>query len=419
MATLDLQGDPGSGTTGGSTWNPWMAPFHDNAYWSPAGTKLTNQLAGSYQNGLPSQDTQWGDEHGNVWGYDATGQPTQISTSSWTPTSNTQTPTTDQPLPTTQTPGTMSWTNALGNANAAARGNKNINSALNSDQINYLMQRFGGTVGNDVTQAGLDPVLAYLNGWAPGQAGPFGSGSGGGGGTGGTGGPANTGVNGGSFGGTNVFNDPATSSYESLINQRIGQLQTPYTPPDFQPAIDYLRSYFQQLQGAPYSPWQMDTMQTQTLDPMERQRTAAKQQAIQRLSARGIDPSSGIAQQTLNDIDNSFNTIRSTAQSKFTTDAIHQSQQNAQQAAVLGPQISQLEQGNFNTQEGRLDQAVNLASIIPTLSWNRLQSTQTPSMDPSSLLSLLNTFQGQGYNQGSQFTSGLTSILPYLLQLFS
>src|SRR5258705_2916056 len=53
----------------------------------------------------------------------------------------------------------------------------------------------------------------------------------------------------GSYGGTGVFNDPATAAFERLLNQRIGQLQTPYQPPGMQPALDYLNKYFQQLQG--------------------------------------------------------------------------------------------------------------------------------------------------------------------------
>jgi hypothetical protein len=241
--------------------------------------------------------------------------------------------------------------------------------------------------------------------------------AGGGGGGGGQGGSGSAG--GANYAGTSVFGDPATAQWEKLLNARIAALQTPYNNPAFQPAIDQLTQYLQRLNGPAYTPAQMDLMQTQTLDPLEHQRSQAKQQIIQRMAAHGVGPGSGILEKALQDADQQFNALRTKTQAGFATGAIGQDNQNAASAAALAPQIASMYQQQFNAQDARDNQAVSMAGVIPQTAWDRLTGANSlvQQTNPLSALQLAGGFQQQGYQQSQDFTGGLMSILSLLMGL--
>lgn len=225
---------------------------------------------------------------------------------------------------------------------------------------------------------------------------------------------------GGFMGTGGIFDDPSTKAFENLINQRIGQLQTPFQNPDLQPAVDYLRQYFQQLQGPAFTPQQMDLMQTQQFDPLMQQRDQARQQIVQHFAAHGLGPDSGPVQQALLQSDQAYERLGTQARAGVASNAIGVQKQQQQQAASLGRLIAQLQQGQFNSQQGRQDQAVNLASIMPNLAWNRILGANAliQPVNAGSLFNPLQSFQQQGAQQGAQFSNGLMQVLPYLMQLF-
>jgi hypothetical protein len=163
--------------------------------------------------------------------------------------------------------------------------------------------------------------------------------------------------------GTSVFDDPATKHFETLLNQRI-----------------------QELLGPAYTPAQMDLQQTQALDPMEREHQAARQQVIQRLAAHGIPPSSGIVERALEDVDRSFQQLRTKTQAGFATKAIERTDANR-------------------------NQAVGLASTIPNLAWSRLHDAGTNPLNSPQLLALLNAFQQSGYANSDAFMKTVMEIL--------
>ncbi len=210
----------------------------------------------------------------------------------------------------------------------------------------------------------------------------------------------------GSLGG--IFSDQATAAFEKLLNQRIGQLNTPYANPDFQPAIDQLHQYLAQLNGPAYTSQQQDIMQTQALDPMERQRMATKQQALERLASRNIGPGSGIFESVMEGIDQQYNTIRAQTQSGFATRGIEAEKQQASQAASLAPMIAQLQRGQFDSEEARRQMAVQLAEILPTMAWNRLLGAQG-SLTP------LTPGPWMNQQQGGSDTAALFQLLSGLL----
>lgn len=214
-----------------------------------------------------------------------------------------------------------------------------------------------------------------------------------------------------------TFTDPATSGYEGLINALTQKLSTPYQAPDYQSMIDSMNSYIKSLQGPAYTPAQQDVRQTQALDPQERNHQAARRQVIERMGAQGIPPSSGIVEKALENVDNQYATIRANTQSSLATNDMNVSRQNQQQAAALYPAMVGLEnqqyQGNLNNQM----QGVNLAGIIPNMNWNRLIQANglMGQSNPLGALQLQSLFQNNGYNQSSQFSSGLMQLLMSLM----
>ena len=165
-----------------------------------------------------------------------------------------------------------------------------------------------------------------------------------------------------------VFSDPATSEWEQLlrtINTRLQQPQPTYTDA------------------------QRDLMQTQAIDPMERQRQAQKQNTIQRFASRGINPGSGILEQALQDVDRQFDQMRTGQQSQFALNQIGREDQL------------------FNSNEQRALAGLNLFGQIPQLADKRLGMAQGSLMqsNPFQLMQLQNQINQQGqqqqnYNQG-------------------
>lgn len=236
-----------------------------------------------------------------------------------------------------------------------------------------------------------------------------------------SGGPGQAGwgtPSGGGYGGTNVFSDPASQQWEQLLNSLVGKLNTPYTPPGFQPMIDQLSKYFQQLQGPAYTPAQMDLIQTQSTDPLMQSRDHARQQILQNFASRGMDPNSPIVQSALEQSDQKYGVANTQAQAGFATNAIGLDRQNAATAAQVGPQIAGLQQGLYNYNLGNAGQAVNYANQVPTTAWNRLTGANSliQPLVPSQLAQQQILAQQQGYGQNNDYTSILMQILSGLFR---
>ena len=228
-------------------------------------------------------------------------------------------------------------------------------------------------------------------------------------------------TSGGSQSGTSVFGDPATQQYEQLLNQLISQFMSPVNADSFKSVDDYLKNYFQQLQQPVYSPEQRNVIQTQAMDPISQQRDSVRQQIIQRYANQGIPASSGIVQKAIQDSDMQFEQLRTQAQGQFATQEIAQGKQNQAAAAQLGPAITQYELAPSAYNEQRALQAAQLAGIVPNMAWNRLTGANSilGQTNPNGLLGLLQSFQNQGYNQGSNYGNSLAQLFAILAPLFS
>jgi hypothetical protein len=227
----------------------------------------------------------------------------------------------------------------------------------------------------------------------------------------------------GSGGGKGVFDDPATKEWEAALRAIVARLNQPYDNPDLNPLLDYLRQYATKLQGPAYTPQQMDTLQTQALDPLTSQRDAMRQQILQRASQRGLDPSSGIVQDEINQLDRALSQTRSQRQGQFAANAVDLDRQNQQMSGQVLAQIAALQEQNFSGNENRALQALQLLSQIPQYADKRLQlalqSMGGQQTNPASLLSVLSSFQRQGMDQQTQDSQFWAQIGQALMKLFS
>ena len=194
---------------------------------------------------------------------------------------------------------------------------------------------------------------------------------GGGHGSSGSGFSGGSGVGGGPLPG-NQYNDPNTALLESLIKARIGHLQQGnYDPmrqqlmgaydarqkalsdaaePTYQALIQRLEQRFKDLQGPGYTGAENEAIRTQALDPIESDRTAARQRVIERLSQRGITLESGVAQQALMEVDKAFDAMRGTTQTTLATNDIQRREGRQQRADQIKSSLYDIPQGRAREQ---------------------------------------------------------------------
>jgi len=219
----------------------------------------------------------------------------------------------------------------------------------------------------------------------------------------------------------NVFSDPATKEWEQALRAMVDRLNKPTNLPDYQPLVDYMRQYIEQLKQPGHTAEQQDLIQTQTLDPLERQRQAAHQQVIQRLAARGIAPSSGVVEKALQDVDRQFEQLRTKTQADFALNEIDLNKSNKDRALAVGGQLAGLEAGMASGDEQRANQAVSMLFQLPQFANTRLQlALQTlgsGQVNPG-LFSNLGMFQQQGQQQQQQDQNYYAQIAALIAQLY-
>jgi len=282
------------------------------------------------------------------------------------------------------------------------------------------------------------------------------------GGAGGSSTSGNVGVGGGQLPG-NQYSDPYTKMLEELIRSRIGTLQQPYDDSmrmQYQQGLqsranalgqantqvtqlmDYLQKRFTELQGPGYTGAENEVIRTGALDPIETDRAAARQRVMERLSARGLTPDSGIAQQALMEVDKQFDAMRGVTQNTLTTNDLARREDRQQRAQTIGGQLVDIPEARSREQldvfqalemlsqvardedGARSREAIGYAGSLNDLSMQRLQAAmQAAGMggNPASLLSGLTGIAGLNQNQAAinrsnsgSMWSGLGSIMAIL-----
>jgi hypothetical protein len=186
-------------------------------------------------------------------------------------------------------------------------------------QNGYTMH--GGELWGPTPGTGWDTVNSYGLGGRGAQAIPFGSGSGAP--------PSSPGQ----------FTDPSTANLEKYVNELIAQLKQP-----------------------PFTGQQQEVLRTQALEPIERDRAAAHQRALNNIGARGMDPSSGIAQELLNSVDRGYDTSRAQAQNQLAYNTIGQQRTNQNDVLSLMQLLYQLPR---NAQNDAIS-ALNAGGVNPS-----------------------------------------------------
>lgn len=227
---------------------------------------------------------------------------------------------------------------------------------------------------------------------------------------------------GGQYSNTNPFSDPATKNYIDLLNSRIQALLTPQQNPQMDALTAYMQKYFQQLQGPTYTPAQQDTIATQQLDPLERQRQAELRNVATTMANRGITPGSGPYLQAERDINQKYDSLRAQVQSGVANNEITLGRQNQSQAVDVGSALASLVDGMNQRQDTRANTAVGYAQQIPNLAQQRIQQAITllngSNVNPAQLLSPLANFQQQGINQNTNDSAAWSQILAAFAKAF-
>lgn len=117
------------------------------------------------------------------------------------------------------------------------------------------------------------------------------------------------------------------SAFESIGNEEISRLAT--LDPTYRAAADQRLS---QLQSDPYTGAEWEMYRTGVLDPIEQDRKAAQDRAMAEMSQRGIDPSSGIGQQMLLEVNRQFDQSRAVEQGNLGRARVEQRQANQAEA---------------------------------------------------------------------------------------
>ena len=104
----------------------------------------------------------------------------------------------------------------------------------------------------------------------------------------------------------------------------------------------YANEYRSYLNQEPFTGAEWEAYRTESLDPIEADRTTAVNRAMREISDQGIDPSSGIAQAKLREVNASYDANRAGAQNKLAISANQLRAQRKGQAFEAGLSAEQL-----------------------------------------------------------------------------
>ena len=157
---------------------------------------------------------------------------------------------------------------------------------------------------------------------------------------------------------TTQFTDPLTQRYEQLLEQQTAlyrqqqeamaaeanrqQAARAAMQAQVEQLMSYLRQRSSELQQPAYTGAEREVFRTQALDPIERDRQAARARALQQISARGFDPSSGLAQELLNLVDRAYDAQRAGVQNELAYRQITEERSREQEAQALLQSLAQL-----------------------------------------------------------------------------
>jgi len=152
------------------------------------------------------------------------------------------------------------------------------------------------------------------------------------------------------------FSDPITSYLEQIAQDRARRLEQPPEDSGQYLLEQALRALATQFEKGGYTPAEQEIFQTQAIEPLEQLRASRRQQVMESLSRRGIDPNSGIAIQMLQDVDRQFDALRTQTQRDLAGQIANE---RTQRMLMSLQQLSNL----AGTENQRMDQAFQYRTV--------------------------------------------------------
>lgn len=209
---------------------------------------------------------------------------------------------------------------------------------------------------------------------------------------------------GGATGGGGPYTDASSQLYVNEILNRLRQLRSPVSDP-LAPLYQLSAlSRIRDLGTAPYTSADDAALIAKYRDPLTQARDAAKQQAAEQLSRRGIGPTSGVFIDAMNKIDQGYERGVAAGANNLAVNAVTQRQRNQDEQLQIFSDL--LNYGKTSRAENTVqaDDLLRVASLLPGMDENRLKllleasgegSGGSPSATTSALL-------GQGQQQLTQ-----------------
>lgn len=204
-----------------------------------------------------------------------------------------------------------------------------------------------------------------------------------------------------------MFDDPATQMFQSLILDRIDKLLNSVQRPDDDRYRTAALSRVDELMKDPYSQADEQALITRMRDPLTQARDTRMQESRERLGARNIGPTSGLfEEQVYNAPNRDYERALAGGTSDLAVQGIQEKQRRRDSALNILTNLVGLGRDSRQEDEGRAREVLTTGAILPDLSERRLQlmlqSLGLSNSQTGSLMSSLLQLQGLNQNQ-SQF----------------
>lgn len=168
------------------------------------------------------------------------------------------------------------------------------------------------------------------------------------------------------------YTDPSSMLYLNQVMQRLAQVQQPQDNGLMDLLKQLATAQVNKLQQAPYSAADDAALITKYRDPLNTARDTAKQQAALDMSRRGIGPTSGVYQERMAQIDQSY--VKGVAQgaNQMGVDAVTKKNADAMQSLQILSSLLTAQNTQTDRANALSDQAVNLAKMFPDFDAARL-----------------------------------------------
>lgn len=169
---------------------------------------------------------------------------------------------------------------------------------------------------------------------------------------------------------TNPIDDPARNDYANALRQRFQSLIAPGSGTNAG-AVDLdsqLQTAIEQLTSPALTENDRSRLENRALEPMEKDRAVAIQNAIERLAAKGLGRGSGAFEQVIADINQQFDQQRGSVQRDLSIYEREQQDARRREAVDFGTQRRDVIGTELDRETGRYGQALTMAEALANLS---------------------------------------------------